>query len=89
MYLYYSFYYAGTADLVMQDGYSGYVCPLPPPPPLLHIRPDCLLADKDEEHEDPAEQVEDVNGEEEVAQEGVFKVRSFSDQNRMDSFKAP
>ena len=59
------------------------------PPQLSQLWTDCLLADKDEEHEDPAEEVEDVDGEEEVVEEEVFKVRSISDQNCMDSFKAP
>ena len=58
-------------------------------PPLSHLRPDCLLADKDEEHEYPTEQVQDVDGEEEVVEDLIFKIRSVSDQDCMDSFKAP
>ena len=62
--------------------------PLPPPPPS-RLRPDLLLADKDEEDEEPAEQVEDVDGEEEGFEEGIFKVRTVSDQDRVDPFKTP
>ena len=63
--------------------------PPPPPHPLSHLQPDCLLADKDEEHEDPAEEVKDVDGEEEVVGEWILKIWSVSDQDRMDSFKTP
>ena len=67
---------------------AGPLPPLPPPPPS-RLRPDLLLADKDEEDEEPAEQVEDVDGEEEGFEEGIFKVRTVSDQDRVDPFKTP
>ena len=56
---------------------------------LLLCQPDRLLAHEDEEHEDPAKQVEDVHAEEEVVEEQVFKVRPVSNEDRVDAFESP
>ena len=56
---------------------------------LVIFKPDRLLAHEDEEHKDPAKQVEDVHAEEEVVEERVFKVRPVSDQDCVNAFESP